>query len=968
MKKLRSLYQEHQGKVSDKWSGNLDVYEDLFAPRRYDPIRLFEIGVQNGGSLELWSKYFTSAELILGCDIDPACAELSFHDPRIKVMSGDACAPATVREVDACGGAFDVVIDDGSHHVTDVVRAFGKYFPRVRPGGIYVVEDLHSSYWKEYGGGLDAPYSSINFFKLMVDVLNRDHWGVERAASEWLAGYARRFGISLDETFLGQIGSVCFHDSLCIIEKRNSQSDGLGERVVAGDEEAVSVGHLRLSGGRSVAPSQAENPWAKLCRPAVEYVDTLTRALARQRRRVVSQRRDIQGLQDELVARMNVIEQLQGELQEVRSSRSWMLTAPYRRAGEWVRTGRQIVRNRGGLSRTFWATARVILREGPGGIRRRWRDARTSGVGGAASVDGRVVDPSDYGLWVKLYDTLDDDGRAVIRSRIASMKAQPTFSVLMPVYNPNLAWLHEAIDSVRSQLYPRWELCIADDASTDPRVRQALQVYAAENPGIRLSFRDTNGHISAATNTALSLAQGEWVVLLDQDDLISEDALYHLVECIETHPDVRMIYSDEDKLDENGNRFGPYFKSDWNPYLFLSQNMFSHLGAYHRSLVKMQGGFREGFEGAQDYDLALRCSSAVRPDQIAHIPHVLYHWRVHAQSTASGVQVKPYAIEAGEKALSDHVGSRVPGSLVKTLPCGYQVRFPLPQARPWVTLVIPTRNRVDLLRRCVESILARTDYPNYRIVVIDNGSDDPATLDYLSEVESSRVSIVRDGAPFNFSAMNNRAIENLITPIVGLVNNDIEVKSSNWLADMVSYALRPDVGAVGARLLYPSGTVQHAGVVIGAGGIANNAHQGLSEAGFGYMGRAALAGEYSAVTAACLLIRREIYHEVGGLNESRLAVAFNDVDLCLRLSELGYRNVLVPSAELYHDESASRPRDDHGADAERFAGEVNFMRHRWRAWIETDPMYNPNLTLDGPVFGLAWPPRKPRVPRCDRVQ
>ncbi|MFV8835701.1 glycosyltransferase family 2 protein [Aquisalimonas sp. APHAB1-3] len=970
MKTLTTLYHEHQGKVSDKWSGTLDVYEHLFAPRRGDVRRLLEIGVQNGGSLELWAKYFDSADLILGCDIDPACAELVFHDPRIKVVSGDACVSETVRAVDAHSSAFDVIIDDGSHQVADVVRVFGKYFPRLRPGGVYVVEDLHSSYWQDYGGGRDAPYSTVSFFKLMVDVLNRDHWGVERSVPDWLTGYSRHFGIQLDEAFLGQIRSVRFDDSLCVIEKQDSQVRGVGKRVIAGNDEGVTAGTGSLAGTHLLHWSQAENPWAQLDRPAVEYVEPLTRWLARQqrritrqRRRITRQRRELEELQEELVARTRSIEQLQGEVAEIRTSRSWKLTAPYRRVGGWVLTGRQIVRSKGGLARAFGSTGRILAQEGPAGIRRRWHDARASGMGGGVLLDGRVVDPSDYGLWVQLCDTLDDQDRTTIRDRLANFQGQPTFSVVMPVYNPNLDWLDEAIQSVRDQLYPDWELCIADDASTDAGVHEVLQRYADEDTRIKLAFRDANGHISAASNTALELAQGDWVVLLDQDDLITEDALYQVAECINRNPNVRMLYSDEDKIDKKGKRFGPYFKSDWNPYLFLSHNMFSHLGVYERALVMQQGGFREGYEGAQDYDLALRCSAAVGSDQIAHIPHVLYHWRVHDKSTASGINAKPYAIGAGQKALSEHVNARVSGSDVHALTYGYQIRFALPENPPAITLVVPTRNRVDLLRRCVESILARTDYPNYKILIVDNASDDPITLNYLSEVESSCVSVVRDNGPFNFSAINNRAIAGIDTELVGLVNNDIEVNAPGWLDDMVRYALQPDVGAVGARLLYPNDTVQHAGIILGVGGVAANAHAGQSSQSYGYFGRAALPGQYSAVTAACLVIRRELYLDVGGMNESQLAVAFNDVDLGLKLAELGYRNVLVPSAVLYHHESASRPRDDQDAESERFAREVQFMRRRWRDWIDLDPMYNPNLSLENARFELAWPARKSRVPK-----
>jgi len=290
----------------------------------------------------------------------------------------------------------------------------------------------------------------------------------------------------------------------------------------------------------------------------------------------------------------------------------------------------------------------------------------------------------------------------------------------MPVYNANLKWLDEAINSVVEQTYSNWELCIADDCSTKPEVKAALKAYAANNPKIRVVFREVNGHISAASNSALDLAKGDWVILLDQDDLLHRNALACVANKIYQNPLCQLIYSDEDKIDERGNRFNPYFKSDWNPDLFYSHNMFSHLGCYKLSLLKEIGGFRTGFEGAQDYDLALRCTEKIPLESVQHIPHVLYHWRVHSASTASGAAAKPYAMLAGERAINDHLSRLKKSAYTKLVGHGYRVRYQLPENNPLVSIIIPTHNQYDLLENCISSILNITKYSNYEIIIIDN--------------------------------------------------------------------------------------------------------------------------------------------------------------------------------------------------------------------------------------------------------
>jgi GT2 family glycosyltransferase len=382
--------------------------------------------------------------------------------------------------------------------------------------------------------------------------------------------------------------------------------------------------------------------------------------------------------------------------------------------------------------------------------------------------------------------------------------------------------------------------------------------------------------------------------------------------------------------------------------------MFSHLGVYRTSLVRKVGGFRLGFEGSQDYDLALRCIALINPDTIRHIPRVLYHWRIHAESSASNIDVKPYALTAGEKALNEHLRFIGVDANVESLGVAYRVRYSLPNTLPLVSLIIPTRDQGDLLERCITSILTKTVYPNFEILVVDNQSQDKAALSYLASLSSHpRIKVIKYDAPFNYSAINNYATTLAQGEIIGLVNNDIEVINDDWLSEMVSHVVRPEIGVVGAKLLYADGTIQHAGVILGLGGLAGHAHKFGEGEDWGYFGRANLIQTYSAVTAACMLVKKEIFEKVGGLDEENLTVAFNDVDFCIKVREAGYRNIYTPYAVLYHHESISRGQENSPEKQARFIREVKFMQTKWGELLKTDPYYNPNLSLDTGNFSLA---------------
>ncbi len=573
------------------------------------------------------------------------------------------------------------------------------------------------------------------------------------------------------------------------------------------------------------------------------------------------------------------------------------------------------------------------------------------------------LEQSDYAAWVRDYATPTSSDLAAMTEECADLERQPVISFITPVYNTPEPVLRAMIESVLAQAYPRWELCLADDASTVPHVAAVLEEYRTRDPRIKVVRRESNGHISAASNSALALATGEFVALLDHDDVIPKDALYWVVRELNAHKDAALLYSDEDKLDFSGARATPYFKCDWNYDLFLSHNLITHLGVYRADIVREIGGFREGFEGAQDYDLALRFIERIEPSQIRHIPRVLYHWRMIAGSTAVGASEKNYAAERARLAIEEHLKRMRIAATVETVPVAVQrVRYQLPEARPLVSIIIPTRNGLNLVRQCIESIREKTTYSPYEILLVDNGSDDKAAIDYFTALDrDGTVRRIEDPGPFNFSRINNDAARKALGEYFLFLNNDIEVITPDWLGELVSHAMRPGIGSVGARLWYPNNTIQHAGLVLVAG-LAAHAHHGRPRGNDGYFSRAGLIQSLSAVTAACVCVPKKVFEEIGGFDET-LAVAFNDVDLCLRIQSRGYRNVYTPYAELYHHESASRGYENTPEKRIRFEKEANILRERWLPILLNDPYYNPNLSLSGEPFTLAWPPRVEKVNR-----
>ena len=564
-----------------------------------------------------------------------------------------------------------------------------------------------------------------------------------------------------------------------------------------------------------------------------------------------------------------------------------------------------------------------------------------------------------YAHWIDRYERLTRGDKRAIKEHVSTLSRRPRFSILLPTYESDPRWLKRAIESVRQQFYSEWELCIADDASTKKAGWKIVQRYARADGGIKILRRETRGGIAATSNDALSLATGEFVALLDHDDAIARSALYWAAVELERNPALQLIYTDEDKIDEHGRRHSPYFKPEWNPDLFLAQNYVSHLTFLRTDLVRRVGGFRSSFDGSQDYDLFLRCIAQIEAGEIARIPRVLYHWRALPQSTAASTSAKEYAHVAAVRAVQEHLDTRNIKASVGPREFGiYQrVRYPMPSEHPLVSIIIPSRDQSALLEKCIASILHKSDYANFEIIILENESVEEQTRELYRRLRQERhIRVIEAAGEFNFSRLINLGASHARGSIFLLLNNDVEIMNSDCFVELVSQVSRPEVGIVGARLWYPNGTLQHGGVILGAGGVASHIDS-IRREDPGYFARQHLTQDFCAVTAACLMVRREVFEKLSGFDESQLPVTFNDVDFCLRARELGWRIIYTPYAELTHHESVSRGVENTTEKQRRFFKESEFLLKRWGPLIENDPSYNPNLSLGEKRFELAFPPR-----------
>ena len=574
----------------------------------------------------------------------------------------------------------------------------------------------------------------------------------------------------------------------------------------------------------------------------------------------------------------------------------------------------------------------VLVKKGPGALSKEWRDRYT-------------VQEYKYDRWFRDHAVTAEE---LEKQRSETFAYAPKISVIVPVYHTPKAFLKQMIGSLQDQSYKNWELCLADGGTDDQIVERIVKKYMERDARIRYKRLTENKGIAGNTNEAMTLATGEWIALLDHDDILTPDALYEVVKAINEHPDAEAIYSDEDKVSMDlKTYFEPHFKSDFNPDLLRSNNYICHLFTAKKSLVDTVGWFNSEFDGSQDYDFILRCTE--RAKETYHIPKVLYHWRMHQNSTAADPESKLYCFEAGKHAIEAHLkrlGLKGEVSMFPGYYGFYRVRYEV-QKKSKVSILIPNKDEKESLKKCVDSILEKTIYPNYEIVIVENNSTTKEIFEYYKELEQNkRVKVLTWKDKFNYSAINNFAEQNSDGEYLVLLNNDTEIRKGDWLELLLADVQQPGVGIVGAKLLYPDRSIQHAGVVIGLGGVAGHVFSTYPGKYMGCNGRAQLQQTVGGVTAACLMVSRSVYEEVGRLEED-IAVAFNDVDFCLKVRKAGYRIMYEPWVVLNHYESKSRGAEDTPEKQARFVGEVHYMEHKWGEELtKGDPYYGKNCLME----------------------
>ena len=548
-----------------------------------------------------------------------------------------------------------------------------------------------------------------------------------------------------------------------------------------------------------------------------------------------------------------------------------------------------------------------------------------------------------YGPW---YEAYVPDEQTLEKQRKQKFSQSPLISIAVPAYKTPGVFLRQMLDSVRTQTYGNWELCIANASPGEDEMGKILREYAKKDPRIRWMDLKENLGISENTNAAFAMAQGEFVGLLDHDDLLAPNALYEVVKAINETKDVDVVYTDEDKVTADlSEHFQPHFKPDFNLDLLRSNNYICHFFVVRRSILAQTGGFRKEFDGAQDHDLIFRCTEQAR--EIAHVPEILYHWRTHRESTADNPASKMYAYDAGKRAIEAHLARmQVQGTVSHTPDYGFfRVKYPV-QGSPLVSVIIPNKDETETLRSCIRSLKENTTYKNFEILIIENNSTTKEIFSYYKELSrEENIRIFNWKKEFNYSAINNFGARKARGEYLLFLNNDIQVITPDWMEEMLGVCQREEVGAAGVKLIYPDNTIQHAGCVIGIGGIAGHMFVDMPAERSGYLHKASLLQDMSAVTAACMMIKRSVFQKVKGFTEE-LAVAFNDVDLCLKVRREGYLIVYDPYARLYHMESKTRGAEDSEAKMRRFQTEIEYMRCHWLDILKKgDPYYNKNLSL-----------------------
>lgn len=981
---LVSLYTRHSGKTSDKWSIYLEVYNRLFSEFKSKSIALLEIGIQNGGSLELWAQYFVNARKIVGCDINEMCRNLNYKDTRISVVVGDANTSEVELLVDTIQPEFHIIIDDGSHTSSDIVKSFARYFPKLLDDGLFVVEDLHCAYWAQFEGGLFDPQSSISFFKRLADVINFEHWGVKASREAVIRSFSNSYGIQINEELLAHIHSVEFYNSVCVVRKKTPASNVLGARVVVGEVAAVER-LVAQSGSTSVPADQSANPWSvadvlpedELRRLTVQAVDLkrqlsileaqvaderhhrdLTQArakvwssyanklsldLADHRRALANQHGALSQLRDELQQMQDLAQLRLASIQELWHSTSWRATGPIRWGGLQLSRIRRIaqlmptLRRQAGGYRALTARAIGTLRDGGvPAVKAALRSAENHRrVPLAVPALAAERDSSDVMEVIALSILKAQQAELQLEDvpgRLMGFGHKPLISIIMPVYKTPVKWLVRVIESLQEQHYPNWELCAVDDCSPTNEQRRVLEDFAARDPRVRFQVLASNGGISTASNASLDMAQGEYVALVDHDDELPPDALFWVVNAINENPDGDFFYTDECKIDDTPARrmFHFIFKPDWSPEWMFNAMLTSHLTVYRKEVVESVGGFRSAYDFSQDYDLALRIGEVAR--KVVHIERVLYFWRSIPGSAASGG--KDFARETNIAALDDAVVRRGILGAAIPLPRVNYVNAVVPEGA-LVSIVIPS-DSYDNIRLALDAIHATTDFQTYEVLVVCNGPLAARLRDYYDSAHHIR--FVEYNKRYNFSDKCNEGARAAKGEILVFYNDDVFPIQRDWVQKLVEYLYVKGVGGVSPKLLHQNGTIQYAGMIAGTPGLCGTAYNNIPcDADDSFLSQHKFVRNVSVLSGACCALKTKVFWDVGGFDAENTPDGHSDVDLSFRLLRAGYRCVYTPHSLLYHVGNHSW-----GAKSSKYKADIHMLK-RWGTFLSRDPNFTDTM-------------------------
>ncbi len=893
---LRQFYARDHGKCSDKWEHYIDYYDELFAPKRNAELDILEIGVQNGGSLEALASYFPNARTITGVDIDRKCGELSFADPRIKVVVGDASHDAVSRIVCEITSSFDLVIDDGSHTSSDVILEFLQYFPRLRDGGIYIAEDLHCSYWREYEGGLFHPHSSIEFFKLLADTINQEHWALDKTKSQLLSGIVQKYGGFVDDSMIDGVFSVEFSNSLCVVRKRKAKDCALGRRIIAGDEALVVPSlkdefHCRPSDFGQRLP-QLNNRWSRRDMPPAQE-------LARRLDEIAALSRKIDRLQRIFLAQEQALTLANRQVGALKSSSSWRLTKPLRTLGRVAPQVRQAMGKFPVLGPQLRRLRRRLLGE-----------VRPYPIA-PLSFSERRADGGPGSLALSAISAHDAGQISSYQRHISVMRYRPRFTALIDTRGAG-GDLQRTLRSLQDQVYPCDETVLLSDS-----VPSAHPTAGVEG--------------SAGDAFLIYLKPGDWV---------EPTALYHFASALNDDCELDVVYADEWRRDPADERrvSTPFFKPAWSPEYLLCMDYIGRAACHRWSRLGPPGAVLP-----VGYELNLKSTTDGR---VRHLRKLSFDTSAASAGDPLGYDDDNAALSA----LSAHMARRGRTGAVAAHPRhrGCYVRTPTSESGPAISVIIPTAGKVietpdgklDLIVNLVAQLRTKTDYDDLEIIVVDN---DDLTGEQHTQLESFGCRRISYFEPvFNVAAKLNLGASIASGEYLLLMNDDIELVDEGWLKRLVDVMDDGEVGVVGTRLLYPDRTLQHAGVVHNYGN-PDHVRRGREGDEAGYFNSTCGTLNYLAVTGACTLTRSDLYRKVGGYSET-LAVSFNDIDYCLKVLEAGYRTAYCGSSALIHMESKSR-------EAYPDRDELEYFYKRWVEYTCIDPFYNDRcLSIAPPTF------------------